>query len=47
MALLFGGVSLFEDCNLRTAKRNPDPRSIDRNVRHYRCARLRAAPASQ
>jgi len=46
MAPLFGGVSSLEDCNLGTAKRNPGPRSFDRgNVRHYRCARLRAAPA--
>jgi hypothetical protein len=46
MAPLFGRVSSSEDCNLGTAKRNPGPRSFDRrNLHHYRCAHLRAAPA--
>jgi len=45
---LFRGVSSLEDCNLGTAKRNPDPRSFARgNARHDRCARLRAVRAPQ
>jgi hypothetical protein len=42
----FGGISLLEDCNRGTAKRNPGPCSFARgHLRHHRCARVRAAPA--